>query len=134
MPKGELVLVVIVVWQRLEGIVPCSNCSHRSRQEQFEGSCLSLTVLPVNLPKVIQYTGRLVRTCWYVGELIVSNYVALSINNRLQDVSATKAFVSCMQNVAQELLTINLPTLKSVAINLNNIIYWYVYHSWYAVH
>ena len=31
-----------------------------------------------------------------VGELIVSNYIAESINNCLQDVSATKA--SCIQN------------------------------------
>ena len=31
-----------------------------------------------------------------VGELIVSNYVAESINNWLQDISATKAFVSSL--------------------------------------
>ena len=37
----------------------------------------------------------------YVGELIMSNYVAVSINNWLQDVSATKAFISCVQNVLQ---------------------------------
>ena len=34
-----------------------------------------------------------------VGELIVSKYVAESINNWLQDVSATRAFVSWIQNV-----------------------------------
>ena len=33
-----------------------------------------------------------------VGELIVSKYVAKLINNKLQDVSATKAFISCVQN------------------------------------
>ena len=32
-----------------------------------------------------------------VGKLIVSNYVAASINNWLQDVLATKAFISCVQ-------------------------------------
>ena len=31
-----------------------------------------------------------------VGELIVSNYVAVSINNSLQNISAMKAFVSSL--------------------------------------
>ena len=35
----------------------------------------------------------------YVGELIVSKYVTEFINNQLQDVSATKAFVSFVQNL-----------------------------------
>ena len=34
-----------------------------------------------------------------VHELIVSNYIAVSINNLLQDVSARKASVSCVQNI-----------------------------------
>ena len=54
-------LVVIVVCQRLEGIEPHSNCSHRSRQEQFEESCLFLTVLPVNLPKVTNLSSYAVQ-------------------------------------------------------------------------
>ena len=33
----------------------------------------------------------------HVGELIVSNYVAVSINNWLQDVLAAEASVSCVQ-------------------------------------
>ena len=79
----------------------------------------------MNLPKVVQYTGRLVSICWYVGELIVSNYVALSIHP-IAGCFGHNGLVSCAQNVAQELLTIKLPTLKSVAIILNNIIYWYI--------
>ena len=34
-----------------------------------------------------------------VGELIASKYVTESINNWLQDISATRAFVSCIQYV-----------------------------------
>ena len=41
----------------------------------------------------------LIATLFNVGELIVSNYVAVSVNNWLQDVSATKAFVSCVQKL-----------------------------------
>ena len=57
-------------------------------------------------------------------------YVVESINNWLQDVSATKAFVSCEQmwscnqlliDSATYLLTINPPTLKSVAMILYDI-------------
>ena len=33
-----------------------------------------------------------------VYELIVSKYIAESINNWLQDVSATKPFIGCIQN------------------------------------
>ena len=75
---------------------------------------------------------RLIATLFNVDELIVNKYVAESINNWLQNVLATKAFVSCEQNVlhtvdkglcgqtscnqmlidtATYLHTINLPTL-----------------------
>ena len=81
----------------------------------------------------------------YVGKLIVSKYVAESINNWLQDVLAMKAFVSCILNSMQlncmqltkafvvemscnqlsidsatYFLTINSPTLKSIAVSLND--------------
>ena len=42
---------------------------------------------------------RLIATLFNVDELIVNKYVAESINNWLQNVLATKAFVSCVQNV-----------------------------------
>ena len=58
-------------------------------------------------------------SCIYLGEFIVSKYIAESMNNWLQDISATKDFVSWIQNY---LLTINLPTMKSVAMSLYNII------------
>ena len=49
-----------------------------------------------------QQTHTRTHDTWYelilpVGELIVSKFVVVSINNWLQDVSATKAFVSCVQ-------------------------------------
>ena len=64
----------------------------------------------------------------YIGELIVSKYVAELINNLLQVVLATKAFVaetSCNKlliNSATYLLTINSPILMSVAMSLYDII------------
>ena len=39
-----------------------------------------------------------------VGELIVSNYVAVSINNWLQAASATKTFISCLQKFGTQLM------------------------------
>ena len=78
----------------------------------------------------------------HVGKLIVSKYVAESINNWLQDVLATKAFINCIQiffvhswqrplwpfctqlmkafvaETATYLLTINLPRLKDIAMSL----------------
>ena len=63
---------------------------------------------------------RLIATLFNVSELIMSNYVAVSINNWLQEVSAMKAFVSCVQNLANHKPTHNCvkylvtyaPTLK----------------------
>ena len=52
-------------------------------------------------------TNKLNYVRTYVDELIVSKYVAESINNWLQDALAMKAFVSCVQNA-----------LKSVAMSL----------------
>ena len=64
----------------------------------------------------------------HVGKLIVSKYVAESINNWLLGILAMKNFVSCIQisnqlliDSATYLLTINSPTLKSVAISLYDI-------------
>ena len=42
---GFSVNTLIVVWLRLESIVPFGNCPHRSGEEQFE-------ILSVNLSKV----------------------------------------------------------------------------------
>ena len=51
---------------------------------------ITLTVTPTKESNVVNLP--------YVGELIVSKYVTESIYSWLQEVSATKAFVSCVQN------------------------------------
>ena len=38
----------------------------------------------------------------YVRKLIVSKYVAESINNKLQNVLAMKAFITCVQNFCMQ--------------------------------
>ena len=53
-----------------------------------------ITYLPSHRGSLIL---RLFTLPFNVGKLIVSSYIAVSITNWLQDVSATKAFVSCVK-------------------------------------
>ena len=61
--------------------------------QQSDGEVVSTHELEALVLSCLSYT--IVQECFmklYVGELIVSKYVAESINNWLQNISATKLF------------------------------------------
>ena len=77
---------------------------------------------------------RIIDTLFNVGEFIVSNYEAISITNWLQDILATYAFGSCIQNCFvhswQRPTRPKCPAISYKLILLRNCLQSLYLHTW----